>query len=76
MSKYCPEFACEFWEDFPDGYTGKKSKKCPFCRKDFITGRQVNLRQQEVEEHDSNPDIYKQSNDQRIKLIPCQNIIF
>ena len=70
MSKYCPEFACEFWEDFPDGYTGKKSKKCPFCWKDFITGRQVNLRQQEVEENDSNPDIYKQSNDQRIEANP------
>ena len=50
MSRYCPEIACEFWEEFPDGYTGKKSKICLFCRKDLITERPVNPRQQKFEE--------------------------
>ena len=37
MSKFCPEPQCEFWEDFPDGFPGKKAKICPYCSQILLT---------------------------------------
>ena len=37
MSKFCPEPQCEFWEDFPDGFPGKKAKTCPYCSQILLT---------------------------------------
>eukprot|EP00800_Vazella_pourtalesii_P017495 TRINITY_DN535_c0_g1_i1.p1 TRINITY_DN535_c0_g1~~TRINITY_DN535_c0_g1_i1.p1 ORF type:complete len:184 (-),score=24.60 TRINITY_DN535_c0_g1_i1:492-1043(-) len=71
MSKYCPDVECDFWEDFPDGYSGKKSRKCPFCKEDWVTEKPpVNPRHQEVEEIFEDP--IGDADDKFMKLVPKQ----
>ena len=36
MSKYCPDFNCDFYEAFPNGNMRMKSPACPFCGSPFI----------------------------------------
>ena len=36
MSKYCPEWNCDFYEAFPDGAVRMKAPVCPYCQSPFI----------------------------------------
>eukprot|EP00800_Vazella_pourtalesii_P017502 TRINITY_DN535_c0_g1_i2.p1 TRINITY_DN535_c0_g1~~TRINITY_DN535_c0_g1_i2.p1 ORF type:complete len:192 (-),score=29.86 TRINITY_DN535_c0_g1_i2:663-1238(-) len=70
-AKYCPDIECDFWEDFPNGYSGKKLRKCPFCLEELTAeNNQVNPRQQEVEEIFEDP--IGDADDKFMKLVPKQ----